>query len=272
LPSILITGCSSGIGLASADALRAQGWRVFASCRKEGDCARLRAEGFDSPRLDHEDEGTVVRALEEVRSASPNGPDAVFLNGAYAIPGLLEDMPEDALRAIFQANLFGWHAVVRRVVPGMRAAGGGRIVFCSSVLGFVAGSWRGAYVATKHALEGYADTLRLELSGTGIHPILIQPGPIRTRFRGNARAQFERWIDVEASPSREAYARLLGRYGSDAHDRWELGPEAVAAVLVRALTARRPRARYPVTVPTRVAGLLRRTLPDRALDWTLRRS
>jgi NAD(P)-dependent dehydrogenase (short-subunit alcohol dehydrogenase family) len=270
--TILITGCSSGIGRDAALALHARGWRVFASCRAAEDCAALRAEGLESPRLDHEDEATVARAMDEVLAATGGRLDAVYLNGAYAVPGLLEDVPEDAMRAIFQANLIGWHAVIRRAIPVMRAARQGRIVLCSSVLGFVAAPWRGAYVATKYALEGYADTLRLELAGSGAHVALIQPGPIRSAFRANALAQFRRWIDAEASPNRATYAALVDRYASDAPARWELPASAVTAALIRALDAPRPRARYPVTVPTRMAGLMRRALPDAALDWTLRRS
>ncbi len=270
--SILVTGSSSGIGLSATRLLRERGWTVFASCRQERDCTRLREEGFESPLLDHEDEATLDGAMDAVLTHTGGGLDAVFLNGAYAVPAMLEDLPVAALRANFEANLIGWHALVRRALPAMRASGGGRLVFCSSVLGFVAAPWRGAYVATKHALEGYVDVLRMETHGTGIHPILVQPGPIRTRFRENSLAQFRRWIDVDASPHRDTYARLIARFGSRAPDRFELPPEAVAETVLRAIEARKPRARYPVTLPTRVAGLMRRALPDSALDWTLRRS
>ncbi|PKP79331.1 MAG: short-chain dehydrogenase, partial [Alphaproteobacteria bacterium HGW-Alphaproteobacteria-2] len=165
--SILITGCSSGIGHDAAQGLRARGWRVFATCRKEADCVRLRGDGFESFRLDYEDADSIAAAAEEALARTGGRLDALFNNGAYAVPGAVEDLPADALRAIFEANLFGWHDLTRRVIPAMRAQGHGRIVQCSSVLGFSALRWRGAYVATKHALEGLTDVLRLEMRDTG---------------------------------------------------------------------------------------------------------
>ena len=149
--AILITGCSSGIGRDAAFALRDRGWRVFAACRKAADCDALRAEGLDSPRIDYEDPASIAAGLDDVLSATEGRLDALFNNGAYAIPGLVEDLPTDALRAIFEANLFGWHELTRRVIPVMRKAGTGRIVQCSSVLGFAAAPWRGAYNASKFA-------------------------------------------------------------------------------------------------------------------------
>src|SRR6056297_4049324 len=197
--SILITGCSSGIGYDAAHALRAQGWRVFAACRKPADCERLRGEGFDSPLIDYNDEATIEQGLAEVLAATGGRLDALFNNGAYAIPGPVEDIPTDALRTIFQSNLIGWHDLTRRVIPIMRAQGHGRIVQCSSVLGLVAMKWRGAYVSTKFAIEGLTDTLRIEMRDTGIHVSLIEPGPVTSKIRENARAPFERWLDWENS-------------------------------------------------------------------------
>jgi NAD(P)-dependent dehydrogenase (short-subunit alcohol dehydrogenase family) len=176
--SILITGCSSGIGYAAAHGLRARGWRVFAACRKAEDCARLRAEGFDAPLLDYTDEDSIHEALEQVLEATNGTLDALFNNGAYAIPGAVEDMPTDALRAIFESNFFGWHTLTRAVLPVMRAQGHGRIVQCSSVLGLITMPWRGAYNASKFALEGLTDTLRQEMRDTPIHVVLIEPGPV----------------------------------------------------------------------------------------------
>jgi len=272
--TILITGCSSGIGLDAARTLHARGWRVFATCRQEADCARLRAEGLESFRLDYEDAASIAAAIAEVAGRTGGRLDALFNNGAYAIPGALEDIPAPALRAIFEANLIGWHDLTCRAIPLMRAAGGGRIVQCSSVLGFVGMKWRGAYVATKFALEGLTDVLRLEMRDAGIHVVLIQPGPITTAFRQNAIRQFERWVNWEASPRVGQYRRrLLKRlYDKRGPDRFELPPAAVTAALIRALEAPRPRARYRVTVPTHAAALLRRALPDRAADWLLDRA
>ncbi|NAZ37925.1 SDR family NAD(P)-dependent oxidoreductase [Rubellimicrobium sp. CFH 75288] len=271
--TILITGCSSGIGFDAAQGLRARGWRVLASCRQEADCARLRAEGFESPRIDYADAESVAEGAARALEATGGRLDALFNNGAHACPGAVEDLPRGALEAIFQANLFGWHDLTRRVIPVMRAQGHGRIVNCSSVLGFVGLRWRGAYVATKFALEGLTDVLRLEMAGTGIHVSLIQPGPIATRIRENAVPHFERWIDWRASARAAEYETLLDRlYGPKRPDPWELPPAAVTARLIHALESRRPRARYRVTVPTHAMAVLRRLLPGAAVDWVARRA
>jgi NAD(P)-dependent dehydrogenase (short-subunit alcohol dehydrogenase family) len=268
--TILITGCSTGIGYDAAHALRALGWRVFASCRKDADCARLRDEGFDSPRIDYEDEASIAKGLAEVLEATGGRLDALFNNGAYAIAGPVEDIPTEAMRAIFQANFLGWHDLTRRVIPVMRVQGAGRIVQCSSVLGLVAMKWRGAYVATKFALEGLSDAMRMELAGTGIHVSIIEPGPIDTQFRANAIKQFEKWVDWENSARVEEYrATLLDQLynGSSKGPQWPAS--AVTKKLVCALEARRPKPRYYVTTPTYLMGTLRRILPARALDWVL---
>ena len=142
--SILITGCSSGIGYDAANVLAKRGWRVFAACRKDQDCLRLRKEGLDTVRLDYEDEASIETAVQQVAESTRGRLDAVFNNGAYGIPGLVEDISRDALRAIFEANVFGWHDLSRRVIPLMRTNGNGRNVQCSSVLGLVGIGWRGA--------------------------------------------------------------------------------------------------------------------------------
>ncbi len=267
---ILITGCSSGIGYDAAHGLQRRGWHVYATCRKATDCARLEAEGLESFVLDYACGQSVEAAVAHV--AARGGLDALFNNGAFAIPGAVEDLPRGALQEIFETNLFGVHDLTRRVIPLMRAQGHGRIVNCSSVLGFVGVPWRGAYVATKYALEGLSDVLRLEMAGTGIAVILLQPGPITSRIRENARAGFERWVDWERSVRAHAYrTRLRPRlYGEPAPDRFERPASAVTRVLERALTAPRPRARYRITVPTQVAAALRTGLGDRLLDPVLR--
>jgi NAD(P)-dependent dehydrogenase (short-subunit alcohol dehydrogenase family) len=269
--SILITGCSSGIGLDAARGLKARGWRVFATCRQEVDCDRLRAEGLESFRLDYADEASITAAVAEVRLRTGGTLNALFNNGAYACPGAVEDLPRGALREIFEVNLFGYHDLARQVIPMMRAQGHGRIVNCSSVLGLVGMTWRGAYVATKFAMEGLSDVLRIEMKGTGIEVILIEPGPIATRIRENAIPHFEKWIDWQASPRAAQYQALRGRlYGPKTKkDAFELGPEAVTAKLIHAVEARRPKARYYVTTPTYLMGLARRILPTRALDWLI---
>ena len=233
--TILITGSSSGIGLDAARGLRDAGWRVFASCRKSEDCARLQAEGFESPRIDYADTDSIVNGLAETLEATGGSLDALFNNGAYACPGALEDVPTGALREIFETNLFGWHELTRLVIPVMRAQGSGRIINCSSVLGFVGMRWRGAYVATKYALEGLTDVLRMEMSDTAIKVILIEPGPITSSIRQNAIPHFEKWIDWENSPRAIQYDDLRDRlYKSLGRDQFELPASAVTKKLLHA--------------------------------------
>ncbi|WP_068118118.1 SDR family oxidoreductase [Tropicimonas marinistellae] len=266
--SILITGCSSGIGYGVAHDLAARGWRVFATCRADADCERLRSEGLESFRLDYTDEASIAEAVGEAVDRTDGTLDALFNNGAFALPGALEDLPTDGLRALFETNVFGWHELVRHVIPVMRAQGHGRIVQCSSVLGLVPMKWRGAYVGSKYAIEGMTDVLRLEMAGTGIKVVLIEPGPVTSKIRVNSIPHFERWIDWEASPRAAQYkASLLKRlYEDRGPDMFELPPSAVTRKLLHALESANPRPRYYVTTPTHIMGALRRLLPTRALD------
>ena len=269
--SILITGCSSGIGHDAAHGLKARGWRVFATCRQQADCDRLQAEGLESFRLDLADEGSVAGAVDEALARTGGTLDALFNNGAFACPGAVEDLPRGALAEIFETNVFGTHDLTRRVIPVMRAQGHGRIVTCSSVLGLVGARWRGAYVATKFALEGLTDVLRIEMRDTPLKIVLIEPGPIGTKIRQNSIPHFEAWVNWEASPRAERYrASLRPRlYESRGPDPFQLAPAAVTAKLIRALESPWPRARYYVTTPTYLMGALRRVLPARALDWLI---
>tara|TARA_R100000322_G_scaffold18993_1_gene12065 strand:+ start:9052 stop:9888 length:837 start_codon:yes stop_codon:yes gene_type:complete len=270
--SIIMTGCSSGIGLDAARTLTARGWRVFATCRKEADCARLRDDGLESFVLDHRDPASIGTAITEATTRTGGTLDAVFCNAGYGLPVLIEDLPAFVLKDMMETNFFGVHEIVRRVIPVMRAQGYGRIINCSSTLGFSAIRWRAPYVASKFALEGYTDTLRLELAPDNIHAILIEPGPITSNFRLNAKAQFEAHIDWESSAKRAAYeAKILPRFARDidAKDPFELPASAVTAKLIRALEARRPRPRYLVTTPTYMSYWARRLLPTRLADWFL---
>ena len=269
--SILITGCSSGIGYDAAHGLAARGWRVFATCRKQVDCVRLRGEGLESFVLDYADEASVSAALAQVLAATGGTLDALFNNGAFALPGAAEDLPRAGLREVFETNVFGWHDLTQQVIPVMRAQGAGRIVNCSSVLGLVCAPWRSAYNASKFAVEGLSDTLRLEMRGTGIEIVLIEPGPITSKIRQNATIAFEKWIDWENSARADAYrTTLLKRlYDKPGKDRFELPASAVTRKLVHALESPRPRARYFVTTPTYIMAALKRLLPTRALDWIL---
>jgi len=273
--SVLITGCSSGIGYDAAHGLAARGWRVFATCRQLADCDRLVGEGLESFPLDQTDPQSIRAALEEALRRTGGTLDAVFINGAFGLPAATEDLPTEALRSIFETNFFGVHETARQAIPIFRRQRGGRIVLTSSVLGLTALRWRSAYVATKFALEGWADTLRVEMADTGIHVSLIEPGPITSAFRINSRPHFERWIDWRASPRRAEYeTHVLPRLYNDSKkpDPFELAPKAVTRKLVHALESPRPRPRYYVTLPTWVAGLGKRLLSTRMADRLLARS
>ena len=272
--SILITGCSSGIGYDAAHGMRAAGWRVFASCRQQADCDRLIQEGFDAPLIDYADPQSIKTGLAEVITATGGTLDALFNNGAFGTPGAVEDLPRAALRANFETNVFGVHDLTVSVIPIMRAQGHGRIVQNSSVLGLVAMRWRAAYNSTKFALEGLTDTLRLEMADTDIKIITIEPGPVTSDIRKKSIPHFEKWIDWENSPRRAQYETgLLKRlYEDGGPDKFELPASAVTAKLLTAVTHRNPKPRYYVTTPTYLMGFLRRILPSRALDWVLRRA
>ena len=272
--TLLITGCSSGIGYDAARTLHARrGWHVLATCRRAEDAARLGAEGLESFVLNQSTDEGVARGVAEALDRTGGRMDAVFANGAYALPGYAEDFPREALREIFETNFFGVHDLVRRLLPALRASGDGRVVLNSSVLGFAAMPLRGAYNATKYAMEGMFDAMRMEMRGHPVRVVLIEPGPVRSRIRENAIPHFERWIDVEGSARREDYGRLLGRlYDPPTRpDPGELGPEAVTRVLIRALESPRPRARYRVTAPTFAAEAMRRLLPTSLRDAILSR-
>ena len=268
--SILITGCSSGIGFDAAHGLRDAGWRVFASCRKTEDCERLIELGFESPQIDLADSDSIRNGLNSVLDATGGTLDALYNNGAFACPGAVEDLPVAALRDIFETNVFGTHDLTCEVIKIMRKQGHGRIINCSSVLGLVPMRWRGAYVATKHALEGLTDVLRLEMRDTDIKVILIEPGPITSDIRVKAIPHYERWIDTENSARRDQYPALAKRlYESTGPDKFELPASAVTAKILRALTVTNPKPRYYVTTPTYLMTGLKRLLPGRTLDWLI---
>jgi NAD(P)-dependent dehydrogenase (short-subunit alcohol dehydrogenase family) len=270
--SILITGCSSGIGLCVAHGLKERGYRVFASARKAEDVAMLASQGLESLPLDLADSTSIAQAVDTVLERTGGTLDALFNNGAYGQPGAVEDLSRAVLREQFETNLFGTHELTCRVLPVMRAQGHGRIIQNSSVLGIIALPFRGAYNSSKYALEGLTDTLRLELHGSGIHISLIEPGPITSRFRANAFAKYREHIDKANSPFRatyEAMERRLTKEGPAAP--FTLPPEAVLAKVIHALESTRPRARYPVTFPTYLFATLKRLLSARSLDWVLRR-
>lgn len=270
--AILVTGCSTGIGRCAARVLTERGYRVLATARRAEDLAALAEAGYEAVPLDLGEAGSVAAAADAVLAATGGRLYGLFNNAAYAQPGAVEDLTREALSAQFAVNLVGTVDLTARLLPAMRRAGEGRVVMNSSVLGYVALPYRGAYAASKHALEGISDALRLELAGSGVFVSLIEPGPIRSAFRDNARAAHARHVDASAGPHRDAYARLAARQEAEGHaPPFSRPPEAVVRCLVRALEARRPRARYRVTLPARLLHALRRVLTDRALDRLLLR-
>ena len=272
-PTILITGCSSGIGQCVAEVLHKRGYRVFATARKALDVDRLKGLGLKALQLDLDDSASIKAAVDSVLAETGGKLDALFNNAAYGQPGAVEDISRKVLRAQFETNLFGTHELTNLVIPVMRKQGHGRIIQNSSVLGLAALPFRGAYNASKFALEGLTDTLRLELRNTNIQISLIEPGPITSRFRANSYEKFQQTVDAENSLYREAYQGMIARLikpGPAAP--FTLPPEAVLKKVIHALESPRPQVRYFVTVPTYLFATLRRMLPVRALDWVLARA
>ncbi|WP_282178126.1 SDR family oxidoreductase [Vibrio nereis] len=268
--SILITGCSTGIGYVSAHALHQRGYQVIASCRKAEDVDKLRMEGLTCIQLDLSDPQSISNGVKQTLKLTNGRLDALFNNGAYGQPGAIEDLPAQALREQFEANFFGWHQLVCELLPTMRKQGYGRIVQNSSVLGFAAMRYRGAYNASKFALEGWTDTLRLELNDTDIHISLLEPGPIETQFRANAKQAFLKWITLEGSPHESQYQQQLQRLEQEtSNNAFVLPPESCVDPLIHALESPKPKIRYRITTPTKVFAILKRLLPTRLLDKIL---
>ena len=268
--NILVTGCSSGIGRCVATGLAKRGYRVFATARKAEDVRGLQSIGLESVRLDLADSESIRLAVVEILDRAGGQLYALFNNGAYGQPGAVEDLRREVLREQFETNLFGTVELTNRIIPVMRAQGYGRIIQNSSVLGLIALPYRGAYIASKFALEGIADTLRLELRGSGIHVSLIEPGPIESRFRANSYEAYRRNIDPEHSAHREKYLAMERRLVKEgAAVPFTLPPEAVLEKVIHALESRHPRIRYRVTVPTHLFAALKRILPGRWMDRLL---
>lgn len=268
--SILITGCSSGIGLCVAEGLKARGYRVFATARKPADVDQLANDGLESLQLDLNDSTSIQNAVTEILHRTGGTLDALFNNGAYGLPGAVEDLSREALRAQFETNVFGWLELTNLIIPVMRKQGHGRIVQNSSVLGFAAMPYRGAYNASKFAIEGFTDTLRQELHGTNIQICLVEPGPIVSKFRSNAFKAFKQFINVENSAHKAQYNSMINRLNKEGPAApFTLGPEAVLEKVIHALESNNPKIRYYVTVPTYMFGYLKRFLSFRMMDRIL---
>ena len=270
--TILITGCSSGIGYATAIELKKRGHNVIATARKPEDVTRLTQEGFTTIQLDLAESQSIRQAVNHAIELTDGKIDALFNNGAFGQPGAVEDLTRDVLRFQFETNLFGTHELTNLLIPLMRRQGHGRIIYNSSVLGLVAMRYRGAYNASKFALEGLADTLRLELHGTDIHISLIEPGPILSDFRKNSYALYKKNIDPTHSFHKEAYEAMEARLQKEgAAAVFTLPAKAVVDKVIHALEAKQPKMRYYVTFPTYLFAFLKRILPMSWLDTLLRK-
>ena len=268
--SILITGCSTGIGYTCAHGMKARGWKVIATARKDEDIARLKKEGFTTFFLDYRDEASIQTCFEQVMLETNGTLDVVFNNGAYGLLGAVEDIKTDDLREQFEANFFGWHTLTKLIIPVMRKQMGGRIVQCSSVLGIVSGKHRAPYAATKYAIEAFATSMRMELKPWNIHISCIRPGPIETEFLATSLRVLHEKVDLENTAHKADYEASLNRMNKGAKSSpFKLGPEAVLAKLVHACEGKSPKLAYSVTKLTYIADIIRRLLPTRLAEKIL---
>ena len=268
--SVLITGCSSGMGQEAARGLKQRGYRVFATARKKQDVESLEAEGFEACQLDLADSGSICRAVDWVLERTGGTLYGLFNNAAYGQPGAVEDLSRDVLRQQFETNVFGTHELTVKLIPVMRKQGYGRIIQNSSMLGFVTFPYNGAYCATKYALESLSDALRLELKGSGIYVSIIEPGPIETKFRESAFAAYKDNINAVESDNRKVYKARQERFSNKIP--FILPASSVVPKVIHALESDSPKARYPLTVPTYLFAYLKRILPTWALDYVLRKA
>ena len=268
--SILITGCSSGIGLCVAEGLLRRGYRVFATARKQEDVKILLNKGMESFQLDLDDSSSIKRAVHEVLNKTEGKLFALFNNGGFGQPGAVEDLRREVLREQFETNVFGYLELTNIILPTMRKQGYGRIIQNSSILGFISLPFRGAYIASKHALEGLSDTLRMELKGTGIFISIIEPGPIEAKFRQNAYAKYKENIDAKSSHFHKQYEAMEERLTKEtAPLPFTLPATAVLEKVLRVLESSKPKARYYVTTPTYIFAGLKRLLPGFLLEKLL---
>ena len=269
--TVLITGCSSGIGLCIAHGLHSAGYHVFATARKKEDMIKLKKLGFDAFLLDLASSKSIKTAIYELYQKT-DSLYALINNGAYGQAGALEDISREALEKQFQTNVFGWHELTNLVLPSMKARNKGRVIYISSVLGFVAMPFRGPYVASKFAIEGLVDTLRLELKKTKIKLSLIQPGPIESKFRHNAFLAFKENVDLSKSDYKREYKIMIERLNSDKNVQFTLAPESVLRCVLHALESKVPKIHYRVTFPTKLFAFLCRILPSSWMDNILSRA
>jgi len=268
--TLFLSGCSSGIGYETAIFLRQQGYRVICSARKTTDVTWLKNQGFEAVQLDLTDSASIQEAVVQVIHLTDGKIDVLFNNAAYGQPGAVEDLSREVLRTQFETNFFGTHELTNLIIPLMRKQGQGKIIYTSSILGLVAMKYRGAYNASKFALEGLVDTLRLEFKETNIYFSLIEPGPIQSNFRKNAFMMFEKNINNNQSFHQENYLAMVSRLQKEGNTgAFTLPAQAVAKKVLKILKAKKPKPRYYVTFPTYLFAFLKRILPATWLDFLL---
>ena len=270
--NILITGCSSGIGKNVAITLHNKGWRVFATCRSKTDCTFFTKLGIESFPLDLLKEESINDAVNLVKEKTKSQLDVLFNNGAYAIPGAIQDIPRSAMREIFEVNVFGQIDLINRCIPLMMSSDYPKIINCSSVLGFISLPYRGLYSATKYSIEALTDALRRENYDSKIKFVLIQPGPINTDIKKKSIKHFEKWIDWKKSIHQKTYEnkvikRLYDNNYKDSFNSYELQPDEVTKILINVLNSKKPKARYKITIQTKIAQIMIKLLPTNTLDW-----
>ncbi len=270
--NILITGCSSGIGKNVAITLHNKGWRVFATCRSKADCNFFKNLGIESFQLDLVEEDSIIHAVNLVKEKTKSRLDALYNNGAYAIPGAVQDIPRCAIREIFEVNVFGQIDLINKCIPLMMSSDYPKIVNCSSVLGFISLPYRGLYSATKYSMEALTDALRRENYNSKIKFVLIQPGPINTDIKKKSIKHFEKWIDWEKSIHQKTYEkkvikRLYDNNYKDSFYNYELQPNEVTKIIIKVLNSKKPKARYKITFQTKIAQMMIKLLPTNTLDW-----
>ncbi len=271
--TVLITGCSTGIGASSARLLKERGWTVIPTARKEADLERLRDEGFDPIEMDMADSESVARGAEEVLRRTEGRLGGLVNNAGFGQSGAVEDVKREHLLHQFEVNVFGLQDLTNRLLPAMRKQGAGRIVHVSSVVGRVSIPFLGCYSASKFAVEALADAQRVELYGSGVGVILIEPGPIITEFRRTAAQRAEETLDLEKSGKSQFYIEQIQKR-LDHQKKANLinkEPEAVAIKIVRALESSRPKRRYAITIPAHLGAFMRRFAPDALVDFVLSR-
>ena len=270
--NILITGCSSGIGKNVAITLHNKGWRVFATCRSKTDCTFFTKLGIESFPLDLLKEESINCAVNLVKEKTKSQLDVLFNNGAYAIPGAIQDIPRSAMREIFEVNVFGQIDLINRCIPLMMNSDYPKVINCSSVLGFISLPYRGLYSATKYSIEALTDALRRENYDSKIKFVLIQPGPINTDIKKKSIKHFEKWIDWKKSVHQKTYEnkvikRLYDNNYKDSFNVYELQPDEVTKILINVLNSKKPKARYKITIQTKIAQIMTKLLPTNTLDW-----